>query len=45
MDTVVQDYLEKFGVREETQRFLVRPQSMFIGGKPGCPKATANPAR
>ena len=33
MDTVVQDYLEKFGVREETRRFLVKPQCMFIGGK------------
>src|SRR6478736_331033 len=32
MDKVVQNYLEKFGVREETQRFLTRPQRMFIGG-------------
>ncbi|TDN58693.1 aldehyde dehydrogenase family protein [Paraburkholderia sp. BL10I2N1] len=32
MDAVVQNYLEKFGVREETQRFLTKPKKMFIGG-------------
>ena len=32
MDKVVHDYLAKFGVREETQRFLTKPQKMFIGG-------------
>ncbi|MFM0500225.1 aldehyde dehydrogenase family protein [Paraburkholderia caffeinilytica] len=32
MDTVVQKYLERFGVQEETRRFLVKPQRMFIGG-------------
>jgi phenylacetaldehyde dehydrogenase len=32
MDTVVQQYLEQFGVCEATQRFLARPQKMLIGG-------------
>ncbi len=32
MDTVVQHYLEQFGVCEETQRFLAKPQKMLIGG-------------
>ncbi|MFM0207047.1 aldehyde dehydrogenase family protein [Paraburkholderia sediminicola] len=32
MDKVVHDYLAKFGVQEETQRFLAKPQKMFIGG-------------
>ncbi|NPT41711.1 aldehyde dehydrogenase family protein [Paraburkholderia sp. 1N] len=32
MDKVVHDYLTKFGVREETQRFLGKPQKMSIGG-------------
>ncbi|MFM0094427.1 aldehyde dehydrogenase family protein [Paraburkholderia nemoris] len=32
MDKVVQNYLETFGIREETQRFLTRPQKMLIGG-------------
>jgi phenylacetaldehyde dehydrogenase len=32
MDTVVQNYLEQFGVREETRRFVSRAQKMLIGG-------------
>ena len=32
MDKVVQSYLETFGICEATQRFLTRPQKMFIGG-------------
>ncbi|OAJ60416.1 betaine-aldehyde dehydrogenase [Paraburkholderia ginsengiterrae] len=32
MDSVVQQYLEQFGVCEATQRFLAKPQKMLIGG-------------
>jgi len=44
MDTVVQNYLEQFGVREETRRFVSRAQKMLIGGA-GCRKATGNRTR
>ncbi|AXK39494.1 aldehyde dehydrogenase family protein [Crenobacter cavernae] len=33
MDTVVQQYLERYGVSEATRRFLAKPQKMFIGGR------------
>ncbi|MFM0517647.1 MULTISPECIES: aldehyde dehydrogenase [Caballeronia] len=33
MDTIVRNYLERFGVQEATTRFLNKPQTMFIGGE------------
>ena len=32
MDTIVKNYLQKFGVSEATQTFLGKAQKMFIGG-------------
>ncbi|MGB8974659.1 MAG: aldehyde dehydrogenase family protein, partial [Pseudomonas capeferrum] len=32
MDNKVKAYLQAFGVSEATQRFLSKPQRMFIGG-------------
>ncbi|WP_433705025.1 aldehyde dehydrogenase family protein [Paraburkholderia sacchari] len=32
MESIVRNYLEQFGVREETRRFLEQPQRMLIGG-------------
>ncbi|MNZ23985.1 Phenylacetaldehyde dehydrogenase [compost metagenome] len=33
MDIKVKEYLQQFGISEATQRFLSKPQKMFIGGE------------